>query len=165
MDDALETYKKVLELNPRHAVALGFLGMVYHLKGDLDEAIVKYHEVRPLPSLPIKHTVNTVSQSLSVEPANPHILEVLNMAIESVTSKVQGQASSDAEFRQAIKELKDTYLKMGVKFKGKERALLGIGLPRAAPTNAAGGGGAGSSAEDRGGGPNIEVEGDEMNLG
>lgn len=61
MDDALETYKKVLELNPRHAVALGFLGMVYHLKGELDEAIVKYHEVRPLPSLPIKHTVNTVS--------------------------------------------------------------------------------------------------------
>lgn len=45
LDDALNTYKKVLELDPRHAVALGFLGMVHHLKGDLDQAIVKYHEV------------------------------------------------------------------------------------------------------------------------
>jgi anaphase-promoting complex subunit 6 len=45
LDDAQETYKKVLELDPRHSVALGFLGMVYHLKSDLDQAIIKYHEV------------------------------------------------------------------------------------------------------------------------
>jgi len=45
LDKALETYKQVLELEPRHSVALGFLGMVYHLRNDLDEAIIKYHEV------------------------------------------------------------------------------------------------------------------------
>lgn len=52
LDDAMETYQKVLELDPRHAVALGFLGMVYHLKGNLDQAIVKYHEVRITPTPP-----------------------------------------------------------------------------------------------------------------
>ncbi len=170
MDDALETYKKVLELDPRHAVALGFLGMVYHLKGDLDQAIIRYHEVRfiffPLSLLePYNNLKLPVSKSLSVEPANPQILEVLNMAIESVTSKVQSQVSSDAEFRQAIKDLRDTYIKMGVKFKGKERALLGIGLPRAALASAVGSGGVGSSVGAGSGGPNVEVEEDEMNLG
>ena len=51
LDEAQETYKQVLELEPRHSVALGFLGMVYHLRNNLDEAIIKYHEVRGLLSL------------------------------------------------------------------------------------------------------------------
>jgi len=44
-EDARLAYLRVLELDPRNAVALGFLGIVYHLLGDLDGAIVKYHEV------------------------------------------------------------------------------------------------------------------------
>ena len=54
LDDARAAYQRVLELEPRHAVALGFLGMVQHLMGNLDAAIVKYHEVRlsPTPSHP-----------------------------------------------------------------------------------------------------------------
>ena len=43
-DEARITYQKVLELDPRHSIALGFLGMVHHLMGHLDRAIVKYHE-------------------------------------------------------------------------------------------------------------------------
>ena len=45
------TYLKVLELDPRNAIVLGFLGIVYHLLGDLDKAIVKYHEVKPFNSM------------------------------------------------------------------------------------------------------------------
>ncbi|EKM78129.1 hypothetical protein AGABI1DRAFT_61147 [Agaricus bisporus var. burnettii JB137-S8] len=135
LDDALNTYKKVLELDPRHAVALGFLGMVHHLKGDLDQAIVKYHE------------------SLSVEPANPHILEVLNMAIDTVTIRVP--STSDTEFKQAVQQLKETYLKLGGRVKGKERATVGVGMPKTV------------LAADAAGlpGGNGEEDGDEMNIG
>ncbi|KXN88482.1 Anaphase-promoting complex subunit cut9 [Leucoagaricus sp. SymC.cos] len=143
LDDAQETYQKVLELDPRHSVALGFLGMVYHLKGDLDQAI-----------------------SLSVDPANPHILEVLNMAIDTVTSRVPGQASPETELRQALKELKETYLKLGIKFKGKERALLGLGLPRAAMAAASASATAATGVGTTAGGANAnEEEGDEMSIG
>jgi len=54
----------VLEIDSHSAPALGFLGLVYHLMDHLDDAIVKYHEVRiPLPfyqvtsrnSLPSRH--------------------------------------------------------------------------------------------------------------
>lgn len=48
-EDAKATYQKVLELDPRHSIALGFLGMIYHLMGDIDKAIIKYHEVRISP--------------------------------------------------------------------------------------------------------------------
>lgn len=44
-EEARMAYLKVLELDPRNAVALGFLGIVCHLLGELDKAIVKYHEV------------------------------------------------------------------------------------------------------------------------
>jgi tetratricopeptide (TPR) repeat protein len=44
-DKAKEAYRKVIGLDPRHSTALGFLGLVHHLMGDYDNAIVKYHEV------------------------------------------------------------------------------------------------------------------------
>jgi tetratricopeptide (TPR) repeat protein len=46
LEEARATYQKVLELDSRHSIALGFLGLVYHLMGNLDKAIVKYHEVQ-----------------------------------------------------------------------------------------------------------------------
>jgi hypothetical protein len=45
LDEAKVTYQKVLELDAQHSLALGFLGMVYHLLEDIDQAIIKYHEV------------------------------------------------------------------------------------------------------------------------
>lgn len=84
------------------------------------------------------------------------------MAIDSVTTKTPPQSSSDAEFRQAIKDLKETYLRLGVKVKGKERALLGIGLPRAAMAAAATGVAAAGAGRTGGNG---EEDGDEMNIG
>jgi len=46
LNDARDAYVKVLEIDSRSAPALGFLGLVYHLMDHLDDAIVKYHEVR-----------------------------------------------------------------------------------------------------------------------
>ena len=51
LNEARDAYVKVLEIDTRSAPALGFLGLVYHLMDQLDDAIVKYHEARPLPSL------------------------------------------------------------------------------------------------------------------
>lgn len=44
LEDARAAYQKVLELDSQHSIALGFLGIVYHLMGNLDKAIIKYHE-------------------------------------------------------------------------------------------------------------------------
>ncbi|KAF9036148.1 hypothetical protein BJ165DRAFT_1354578 [Panaeolus papilionaceus] len=71
LEEARQAYEKLLELDARHAVAIGFLGMVYHLMGDLDNAIVKYHE------------------ALSIDPINPHILELLNLALETSATSME----------------------------------------------------------------------------
>ena len=49
--EAKANYVKVLELDPRHPLALGFLGMVHHFLGEVDNAIVRYHEVGLIPCL------------------------------------------------------------------------------------------------------------------
>lgn len=46
LEEARDSYQKVLELDSRHSIALGFLGIVHHLMRNVDKAIVKYHEVR-----------------------------------------------------------------------------------------------------------------------
>jgi anaphase-promoting complex subunit 6 len=48
LEDARNTYQQVLLLDPRNSVALALLGVVFHLMGDIDKAIVKYHEVHKL---------------------------------------------------------------------------------------------------------------------
>jgi anaphase-promoting complex subunit 6 len=37
---------RVLQVSPHNDEALAFLGIVSHLQGDVDGAILKYHEVR-----------------------------------------------------------------------------------------------------------------------
>ncbi|KAJ8586943.1 TPR-like protein [Rhizopogon salebrosus TDB-379] len=58
-------YQRVLEIEPQHPQGLGFLGMVYHHLGEIDKAIVKYHE------------------ALCIDPINGHLVELLNLALES----------------------------------------------------------------------------------
>ncbi|KAF7794820.1 hypothetical protein EIP86_005962 [Pleurotus ostreatoroseus] len=65
--EAKASYEKVLQLEPRHVTALGFLGIVYQMMDQLDAAIVKYHEC------------------LSIDPINGQILELLNLALEANT--------------------------------------------------------------------------------
>lgn len=43
--DARDTYRRVIEIDPRNVPALVSLGSVYQLLDDPDRAIVKYHEV------------------------------------------------------------------------------------------------------------------------
>lgn len=104
-DEARITYQKVLELDPRHSIALGFLGMVHHLMGNLDRAIVKYHE------------------ALSIDPINPHILELLNTALESSSAMALTPQVMDGDVQQAIKKLKVKYGRLNGKDKvGKSPA-------------------------------------------
>jgi hypothetical protein len=51
--EAKAAYRRVLDLIPAHPTALAFLGLTCHITGELDEAILRYHEVRvfPLPFL------------------------------------------------------------------------------------------------------------------
>ncbi|KIJ52633.1 hypothetical protein M422DRAFT_776246 [Sphaerobolus stellatus SS14] len=64
--EAKVNYLKVLEIDPRHAPALAFLGLVHHLMDQADQAIIRYHE------------------SLSIDPLNPHTLELLNLALDAI---------------------------------------------------------------------------------
>ncbi|THV04469.1 TPR-like protein [Dendrothele bispora CBS 962.96] len=89
-DKAKESYKKVTNLDPRHSVALGFLGLVYHLTADYDNAIVKYHE------------------ALSIDPLNPYIMELLNTALESVASAGITKRHKE-RFKQEVTRLKEKY--------------------------------------------------------
>lgn len=47
-EKAKENYQRVLVIEPQHSLGLGFLGMVFHFQDQVDMAIVKYHEVRPV---------------------------------------------------------------------------------------------------------------------
>lgn len=116
----------MLELDPRNAVALGFLGIAYHLLGDLDNAIVKYHEVNLPPFLKdniLKKISSTLffirNQALSIDPINAHVLELLNSALESNTmtfphhkAAAPTATGSDVDFKDAVKLLRTKYARM-----------------------------------------------------
>ncbi|KAG5651827.1 hypothetical protein H0H81_007259 [Sphagnurus paluster] len=104
LNEAKDSYQKVLELDSRHSMALGFLGLVYHLMGKFDKAIVKYHE------------------ALSIDAINPHILELLNMALEAKIFRNPPPMSGD-EVNKMIKILKEKYsrLREGEGSKGKDK--------------------------------------------
>ncbi|KAF7327565.1 TPR-REGION domain-containing protein [Mycena kentingensis (nom. inval.)] len=100
------SYQRVLDLDPRHPQALGFMGIVYHLTDRIDKAILKYHE------------------ALSVEQLNPHIIELLNIALDQ-TSAVSPDMS---DFKSVVRNLRDKYSKHNKKdVKGKQRAEFGDG--------------------------------------
>ncbi|CAK5268758.1 unnamed protein product [Mycena citricolor] len=109
-EEARIAYQKVLDLEPRNAAALGFLGIIYHLTNDLDKAILKYHE------------------TLSINQLNPHIMELLQLALEQTSSDVP----SIDEFKEVVMNLRDKYQRHNKNSKGKQRDG---GLPRSAPSN------------------------------
>ncbi|KAJ7650412.1 cell division control protein 16, partial [Roridomyces roridus] len=100
-EEAQAAYQKVLDVEPRHPVALGFLGMVYHLCDSLDKAILKYHE------------------ALSVDQLNPHIMELLQLALDQTASA----GLKLTEFKHVLRSLRDKYQRHSKKGKGKERAV------------------------------------------
>ncbi|KAI0034227.1 TPR-like protein [Vararia minispora EC-137] len=84
--EAERTYIRVLEIDNRSAPALGFLGLVYHLMGRIDDAIVRYHE------------------ALAVNPLNMHLLDLLNLALESVVDIGLFGKTSDAAWAERMRE-------------------------------------------------------------
>ena len=46
LEEARAAYQEVVKMDPRNQTAVAFLGVTCHLLGDIDGAIVKYHEVR-----------------------------------------------------------------------------------------------------------------------
>ncbi|KAF4571362.1 anaphase promoting complex subunit cdc16 [Pleurotus pulmonarius] len=101
--EAHEAYQKVLDLEPRNAMALGFMGMVLQLMGNLDAAIVKYHE------------------ALSIDPINNQMLELLNLALDRSTMApvMLSEAQVDAATRRFHEQKMLVTMKQQ---KGKERA-------------------------------------------
>ncbi|KAI6035689.1 cell division control protein 16 [Pisolithus marmoratus] len=105
-EKAKENYQRVLEIEPQHRQGLGFLGMVYHFQDEVDKAIVKYHE------------------ALSVDPINNHIIELLNLALESniaCGSWEKVYPGGEEAFRGMMASLKSKFTKKG------DEARLGDG--------------------------------------
>ncbi|EIN10021.1 TPR-like protein [Punctularia strigosozonata HHB-11173 SS5] len=67
LDEAKAAYMRVIQVSPHNDEALAFLGIVSHLQGDVDGAILKYHE------------------SLSVR-TNKYVQELLELALEDNSS-------------------------------------------------------------------------------
>jgi len=83
LNDAREAYVKVLEIDSRSAAALGFLGLVYHLMDRLDDAIVKYHEVRALSSAPLGNPL----LSLPLSPTHLLLVSVARFQVGSLLTR------------------------------------------------------------------------------
>ena len=119
-------YERVLEIEPQHSQALAFLGMVYHLLDATDKAIVKYHEVGLLPASTTCNNDLTVvdQQALSVDPINGHVIELLNLALESDTAKWHvGKHSfpgGEEAFEKAMVVLKAKYSQYAARDAGPE---------------------------------------------
>lgn len=100
IDEAVKVYHKVLEYDPRHSIALGFLGIVYHMQGKLDKAIVKYHE------------------ALSIDPINNNVLELLNTALETSTML----SARKLRFQELNRILTQKWMREDPQFRAKHEA-------------------------------------------
>ncbi|KAI9066326.1 TPR-like protein [Trametes sanguinea] len=65
LQEAKVAYQRVLEMDYRNVAALSFMGVTQHLLGNVEAAIVKYHE------------------ALSIDPINGYVLELLEHALET----------------------------------------------------------------------------------
>lgn len=83
--DALNTYNKVIEIDPRNVSALVFLGSVYQLLDDPDRAIVKYHEVFDIAVSVIFKLTIVFFQALSLNPINGQAITLLNVSLDATS--------------------------------------------------------------------------------
>ncbi|QRV75114.1 cell division control protein [Ceratobasidium sp. AG-Ba] len=70
LQEAKSGYMRVLELEPRHAIAISSLGMTHHLLFELDDAMARYHEV-------------CYNIGLAIEPLSAHVIDLLNNAVQA----------------------------------------------------------------------------------
>ncbi|GAA6027906.1 hypothetical protein JCM8097_001775 [Rhodosporidiobolus ruineniae] len=67
-DSAYTSFRRVLELDPRHAGAYAALGIVEHQRGGYQEAIARYHE------------------ALALTPQDPLVISLLSTSLQSLSS-------------------------------------------------------------------------------
>ncbi|KAG9024750.1 anaphase promoting complex subunit cdc16 [Tulasnella sp. JGI-2019a] len=65
LDHALKAFRKVIELNPRHAQGFACIGLIHHMLEEYEEAIRFYHD------------------SLSIDPIDANTIDLLNFALET----------------------------------------------------------------------------------
>ncbi|KAF8699285.1 Anaphase-promoting complex, cyclosome, subunit 3, partial [Rhizoctonia solani] len=65
LKEAKEGYMRVLEIEPRHTIAIASLGLTHHLLFELEDAIARYHE------------------ALAIEPLAAHVVGLLDSALHA----------------------------------------------------------------------------------
>jgi anaphase-promoting complex subunit 6 len=83
---AEKTYIRVLEIDSRSGPALGFLGLVYHLMGRLDDAIQRYHD------------------ALALNPLSMHVLDLLTLALDALADTGLFSRTADTQWAQRMRE-------------------------------------------------------------
>jgi len=94
LEDAKLQYQRVLEIEPRHAQGVGYLGLTYHLLNEVGKAIEKYHE------------------ALSLDPLNTHLIELLNLALDSHASTAppdRHYPGGEEEFKRMLRRLREKF--------------------------------------------------------
>jgi anaphase-promoting complex subunit 6 len=81
-EEAKAAFNKVVCIDPRHGQGLACLGMVHHVLGELDGAILRYHEVSG-DQASTKLIFEFSLQALSVDPLDTNIIDLLNLALET----------------------------------------------------------------------------------
>ncbi|BGP06853.1 anaphase-promoting complex subunit Cut9 [Rhodotorula toruloides] len=71
-DKAHTSFRRVLELDPRSAAAYSALGIVEHQRGNVQEAIARYHE------------------SLAIAPGDPVTCDLLKLALDEISTRMSG---------------------------------------------------------------------------
>ncbi|KAI0787967.1 TPR-like protein [Fomes fomentarius] len=93
LEQAKAAYQKVLEIDYRNVSALSFMGVTHHLLGNVETAIVKYHE------------------ALSIEPINGYVLELLDLALETSADMgpfgLKGPPGGEENWAEKMREHRD----------------------------------------------------------
>ncbi|KAI0349743.1 TPR-like protein [Trametes cingulata] len=94
LQEAKAAYQRVLEIDYRNVPALSFMGVTQHLLGNVEAAIVKYHE------------------ALSIDPINGYVLELLELALETSAEMGPfgtkgGPPGGEGDWEQKMREHRD----------------------------------------------------------
>ncbi|GAA5861337.1 hypothetical protein JCM8547_006096 [Rhodosporidiobolus lusitaniae] len=72
-DNAYNSFRRVIELDPRSSAAYSALGLVEHSRGHYQEAIARYHE------------------ALSLSPSDPLLCQLLSLALSAVSEQISSR--------------------------------------------------------------------------
>ncbi|GAA5914858.1 hypothetical protein JCM6882_007823 [Rhodosporidiobolus microsporus] len=75
-DNAYTSFRRVIELDPRHAGAYSGMGIVEHQRRNYQEAIARYHE------------------ALALHPSDPLTIQLLSLSLSSLSTSISSGSSS-----------------------------------------------------------------------